>query len=694
MRTISPATQAILDSGNFTQDARPMVRATIQRMSVRLGTYGSQTYASMPFGQGSVPKELPNIKTVKTNRGIDGVATMTMVLYNTRALPLGTTLPDGLFDELGYYTPTRGSSFGTPSWTHSANEWRDWIVPDRIVRTYEGYGFDPLVIPELDESLYLSGVWLIDDVTFEQGTITLECRDLGRALIDQVLMPPIVPMASYPLYFEQYHDVDNPDIVTVSASGWHKPAYSWDSNRPNGFSSVLGHTGADAFDSSDSTYWLSVGNVSPNDGYSFEYIEGKLTAQNVASIRFKPWAGPYLCYVSVYANGAWQGTRNVPYNPAHPASAPNGANIRYVMSLRVAKETETVIKLPREYSGVTKVRLCFTNLYDSGTRPYRYRAGVRRFEVTGSVTTVTDGGTHVEPRTAPPGFEDYSDIIKHLLAYGGWHWPVETDAAFTTRSDGVKVVNAAPSTDSVLQSGRTWGDIELAGTGGVAPLGVDIWDKKPILDGVNYVKDILGYIFFIDHTGGAVFRSPNIWQVGNWVTGVGRTTTVVELDDEGQLLAHQAKLSSRSIREKVFVGNLAGQVAGMSDGRNPYPSGLRRVGGWTDQHFETEGECRIMADLITLRQLFTYRTNSLTIPGNPAIQPDDQVRIYERVSEEMYLHYVKSVTMDFDMKTGKYTYTLATHWLGDVPFTSWTFDPATMSAETKAYLEAMGRYVP
>jgi hypothetical protein len=34
-----------------------------------------------------------------------------------------------------------------------------------------------------------------------------------------------------------------------------------------------------------------------------------------------------------------------------------------------------------------------------------------------------------------------------------------------------------------------------------------------------------------------------------------------------------------------------------------------------------------MADMISLRQLFTYRTDAVKIPANPAIQVDDQVRI-------------------------------------------------------------------
>jgi hypothetical protein len=264
--------------------------------------------------------------------------------------------------------------------------------------------------------------------------------------------------------------------------------------------------------------------------------------------------------------------------------------------------------------------------------------------------------------------------VKILLAYAGWHWPSSASLAYRTRSDGVRVTETPGSADAVLKNGRAWGDFEQTGTSPVAALGVDAFDKKPVMDGINLVRDTVAFVFFIDEEGGAVFRSPNIWSVGNWVgTGAataGRVSTIIDIKDAETILDLSATLSSRSIREKIFVGNLAGQVAGMSKGHNPYPSGLRRVGGWTDQHFKTAAECQIMADLIGLRQLFTYRTDKFRIPGNAAIQ------------------------MSWDIESGRYTYDLSTHWLGETPFSNWTFDPALLAAETKAYLEALGKWSP
>jgi hypothetical protein len=714
VRTTSPATQAAWLDGDYVGDNRPMIRATIQRLHVCLRSYGKQTYASVPFGQNSKPLELPNLKDVKWNRSIDGgVASCTLTLYNTEPLPVGQPPEgDGDFDEPGYYTYQRGKAFYSPRWDHQANGWQDWIVPDRIIRTYEGYGFDASVAPERDPHLYISGTWLIDDVTFgTDGLITVACRDIGRVLLDQILFPPVVPFTYYPLYFDSFKQVDNPDIH-VTTGGWIQPAYDSNSNEPYvGSNSVHGHYGRHAFDTRNSTYWLSVGNGVPDADYSFEWIQGRFSSRTVSAVEFKPWGGPYRCYVSVFANGKWQGDQTVPYNPDNPVSAPNHSDVRYLYSFHVNAETTTTYKFKKPVSGATKVRLTFTHLTNSGMGQFKYRAGVRSFKVSGEVTTTKDGGTHTEPKTSPPGYGDYTDIVKMLLAWAGFYWPAEPEAGFVRYSDGSKVAMPAPDHDPILTGvpddavgglygtfnhiGRVWGDFENTGTSGPAGLGVDIWDKKPIMDGINYVRDIVGFIFYVDETGGAVFRSPNIWSVGNYVGDggpkAGRTTDVVVIDEKQTLMNLSTTLSSRSIREKIFVGNISGHIAAMAKGHNPYPSGLRRIGGWTDQHFLTTKECQIMADLITLRQLFTYRTDKVTIPGNPAIQIDDQVRIYERVTEEGYLHYVSEISMTWSLETGKYTYDLSTHWLGDTTFSNWTFNPDDLSDEAQAYLRSIGK---
>lgn len=94
-----------------------------------------------------------------------------------------------------------------------------------------------------------------------------------------------------------------------------------------------------------------------------------------------------------------------------------------------------------------------------------------------------------------------------------------------------------------------------------------------------------------------------------------------------------------------------------------------------------------MAEMITLRQLFTYRTDSLQIPANPQIQIDDQIQILERVTSEGYIHYVKGISSNNDMANGEWTYDLTTHWLGERPFEKWLFDEKQLSRETRIYLK-------
>jgi len=698
MRTTTTATNDAWLGGDYVGTNRPMVRATIQRLNLLLLPYGKQTYSSVPFGQANKPLELPNIKDVKWQRSVDGgVASMTMTLYNTEPLPLGVPPVDGDLDQPGFYSPLRGNTTHSSRWSRTRNGWQDWIVPDRIIRTYEGYGFNASVAPEVDPHLYQSGVWRIDDVTFSHdGFINVVCRDIGSVLLDQILFPPIVPFASYPVWFEKITPVKNPPIAT-SAGGWSQPTYETSSNKPyvGDSGSVFGHTGPHAFDTSPSTYWLSIGNGSPDADFSFEYIQGQFGARTISGGRFQVWGGPYTCYVSVYASGKWQGDQTVPYNPNDPISAPNGANVRYLSSFHVSAEETVSFSLPKKISAATKIRLTFTNLCNSGLGPYKYRAGVRSLMISSITASSRPGGFHDEPRTTPPGIRDYTDIVKIFLAWAGFYWPTETTHAFKTYSNGTTVVTAAPSNDPALLHGRVWGDFEQTGTAPAVAMPVSEFDKLPVKDGIQKVADIVGFLFFIDDTGGAVFRAPNIWSVGNWIgdggPNAGRTSAVHVIDERQTLMALSVTMSSRSIREKIFVGNISGHIAAMANGHNPYPSGLRRVGGWTDQHFLKTAEAQIMADLLSLRELFTYRTDKVTIPGNPAIQVDDQARIYERVSEEVYLHYITGISMNWSVETGKYTYDLDTHWLGDTAFTSWTFNPAELSKEAQAYLKSIGK---
>lgn len=731
MLTTSTATQTAWASGGYVAGNKAVMRATVQKLAVSFHDYnlakvvgldlkGHGYFTSLYWGQTDVPAELPNLKSIKWARNVEqDVATCTIELYNTAPLPLGTTPSDDHdWEQPGFYSLGRGT--GSNRWGYAVTGWGDRLRPDRIIRTYQGYGANYLVPPEQDPNLYPSGVWMIDKVNLSvNGILTLECRDIGRVLLEQIAMPPVVPYAQYPVSWTRALDVNNDGEIDETDPAWFRPNYGTDSNKDyvghgitdagvpvvSSGGAVAGHKGEDAFDSSGTSYWLSVGER-PNSDQAYPFVQGTFGSKTISAVRVKAYGGPYVMFISVYADGEWKGRAKIPYEAGSVVDT--SADIKFVKKIVVKLGEDRKVKLPRAYDDATKIRLTFTDLWNSdiGTNR-RYRAGVKDVKVLGGPDVPVNApvGSHVEGN-----YLDYTDIVKWFLCWGGFYWFRDDTLTFQTHTDGSLHFYSPGMADPVFPSdrGQIWGDLEQSGTYGPATLTVDIFDKKPIMDCVNYVREIIAFNFYVDEFGGAIFRSPNIWSVGNYVTPAtgpaitgtnGQSTlphtgTPIVIDEDTTLVDLTASVSSRGIRERVFIANTTGKVGAVAPGYNPlYPevTGLRRVGGWTDQRFATEAECQKMADLITVRQVMSYRTDSITIPGNPALQIDDQVRIYERVTAESFLHYVKGISSDWSADTGQWTYELETCWLGNTPFTDWVFDPNDLAAETKAYLAAIGK---
>lgn len=702
MRTNLPAGfDDIWRSGVYLGDQKSFARATIQLPKLYTASAPhNQRYASWIFPQLSRPKELPNIQSVVWDRDPqNGTGSCTLRLYNTKAMPVGS-LPSvtGRLDAPGYYTYNRGHSPYADRWNQHENEWQGYLVYDRIVRTYEGYGVDPDVPPELDPNLVKTGTWTIHYVDYDTdpGMIIVTMRDGAGGLVDDIAFPPVVPLKKYPLAFTKYVSVPGPDHISIADSGWHSPKYRNDSGYAGGYvgrdASIYGHKPSHAFDGSpNATYWLSIGNDRPSADYSYEYVEGTISG-TITGVRVHAWGGPYRVYVGVYAGGKWQGRLTVPYNPHDIISAPNGSNVRYVKAVTIGENDTLDIVLPKPIPGASRLRITLTHLTDSGKGPFPYRGGLRDVKYTGQTITRT-------PTTKVTGnYGDYTDIIKLLLAYGGFWWPRDHSKDVITRTDGTQESYPCPYDDPYLGLGRIWGDLQNTGTAGIVPLTLDIFDKKPLMDCINYIKEIIGFIFMVDEDGAAIWRSPNVWHIGNYVgdlaVDAGRLdgeANVITIDERNTLIALQAKVTGENVREHIVVANTTGRIGAVAKGHNPYPTGKRRTAGWTDQNFATTAECQIMADLIGLRQFMTMRQDTVTIPGNPAIQCDDQVRIIEEVTGEGYLHYVNAIHSDNNLESGAWTYQLTTNWLGDSPDTLWLWDSSFFSDATRQYLQALGQ---
>lgn len=491
----------------------------------------------------------------------------------------------------------------------------------------------------------------------------------------------------------------------------------------------FGHLPEDAFDGNDGTYWLSGSNERNDQATSYEWIEASVPNVQLCQVKFTTVQDHYLAYVSVYANGSWVHNSpkdTIPYKPNDGAEGHKNANIPYMESVATGGDNSITVTLSTPVPGATRVRLTFFNL-DRFDVDNDFHVGVREFTcfadgnaksgsggpapkpgpIKGSTDTdVSEYSVFVPAKEvagagAHPGtMEDFTDIVKLLCAWGGFYWPQE---AVQILSDGTEVqydFGPGPygliNVDPVLGgqgSGRVWGDFEDAGTAGVASQAVSVWDKKSLLDGIVYVRDILGMNFFVDEGGGIVWRIPNLFGRGNYVGNLaadaGRTSEIVTVDEAQTLIALRAVLDSKNVRERYWVASTDGQVGALSAGYNPNPTGLRRVAGWTDQHFASDADAQLMADLLAIRALMTYRVDSISIPGYPRIQIDDQIRIFERVASEGYLHYVRGISSNLDMESGVYTYDLDVNWLGEQPFDLWIFDPKELSQELQTYLDAM-----
>jgi hypothetical protein len=243
------------------------------------------------------------------------------------------------------------------------------------------------------------------------------------------------------------------------------------------------------------------------------------------------------------------------------------------------------------------------------------------------------------------------------------------------RDDSQDVTYAFAGQDPVLVKGRVWGSFEKTGTAGVADLTADQFDKQPLLDCIQVVRNIVGFNFFADECGGIVWRMPNLYESGNYITPShlepeGRKPTYYQnahetIGETDSLFSYSTTLDSKNLRERIGVANSNGKVGAVIRGYTPYNTGLRRIALWTDEHFETNRECRVAADMISAQQMFSFRRSNVEIQANPAIQIDDQIRIYERTTNETFYHYVTGLSISYDASTAKGRYNLETHWLGE-----------------------------
>lgn len=751
-------------------DQRPVVRATIQVQNMKRFEYDTAwanggtwetdrhrtgRFASFIFGDASSVREIRNIQSYSWERSVgQDAATCTLTFLNSEATAIGASdeNPDEMeLDKPGWMTYNRGNTTVEPNpWGYTDETgWQGIFVPDRVVKTYEGYGSDYADTPSQDPRLVQSGTWMIDKVTYNttDGTITLEMRDLARLLLDQVVFPPAVPMAEYPLYWSKFRTESVPGreakggdwmarLFRIGTATSSNSAYIGKGFTNEPYSEYVSSTGTvqghapkhaiarhyiqddDPAEPTDAqrqkdynTYWMSTGQDSRD---AFVWWEFKVTdgRRPVGAVILRMHGGPYRVYISVHDGTKWRGNKKIGWKKNGRSGSPGNvdidAKIPFVKSAIVDRYHQQEITLPRKYLA-KRIRVTITRLQHWGVGEHPFAAGIREFKI---YTAPSLDDLYFEKGTVLKvvgNYGDYTWIIKWMCAWAGWYWPPHTTGLDFIR---LHALNSGPTAqewitytypDPALPKGRVWGDFMRTHVSGVADLTVDMFDKKPMMEVINYVRDLLGFLFFIDEVGGVVWRMPNFWSLGNYLSpekmsdgrpgkrGRGaRTSEIVTIKDDETLLDYSTTLDSSNIRERIFVANAVGGQGTVIRGFNPYDVGLARVAGWTDQNFATKRETVVMADMISARNMFTYRTAQATIPGYPKIQIDDQIRIYERITNETYYHYVMGIKCELDMEEGTWTYQLNTHWLGERPSDAWVVRTEQLDAVTRQYLNAVG----
>jgi hypothetical protein len=628
------------------------------------------------------------------------------------------------------------------------------LIPNRLVRTYQGYGSDnfdengqersihaPGYVPcHEDTKLVVTGTWLIDSVNFDAGAgiITLQMRDLAKVLLEQVVYPPLLPLSRFPLVYcpETPPTGEKGGVSQNLAQGYDASSNDvrHERNAP-----LWGHRPSDAFDGHPGSFWMSTGNDVPSADYSYEWIQtrtGNNTLNEVLLTLNNGIAGlGPVVFVSVMEGGVWQGGTTVPYNPNAGPSYPNGSNIPYVVRTTVGSEREHVISLPRAFKA-QKVRVTFTNLPHIGPRTgpnqignLHYRAAVREFKARYNKSDTYKAGT-----IGQPGFiSDWSQAVKELCGWAGLTWRTDTNVRSGARQPSSVKADPLIGVANGGEDLRIWGDFEVLGAGPVECTPSDFFLNKSFKECINIIRDFLGCVFFIDESGGAQFRFPNLFTGGNFIieppTGsiqdggssvrvqapYLKKTWPIEFHENANLLSYSVSISDAQVRSEILVVGTnpdtnsssplaAGVVLGTNsvNGQTSAVNFTNVLGGQyrlflvpgsASAGFKTVEECQRMAELIGLKILQSYRKGAAQIMGHPGLQIDDQVRIFERVTNEYNVHYVSAISSRMNLESGEYLMDVTTHWLGDDPDRDWFLDHVQLTPAVKnlpALLKRLG----
>ena len=333
--------------GKFFGLNRPMGRVTVEpawalRMTGQVYGAGSKGPYRWFYreDQSQTEIEVPNIKSISIDRSIDkDAADCTIVMYNQYHAPAAEVNPEAPLGNPGYFSYNYGNSKEAPLFGQAPNEWSNTLIPNALIRTYQGLGgwemvgsnFQAKSIEDAvsDGNIDMTGTWLIDKVTLgTDGLITLKCRDMAKLLIDQSVFVPLVPDRYYPLKYARYvYDQvpGEPEDKEPGEAGSLRHFAS--STRRWGSATVHGTTDTNVWDGKEDTWSISSGSSHWNNQWAKDWWEGTFGSDTGVAINSiyvsakggaetgMPYVdGGYPIWISIMEDGHWQKGKAI--NPA------------------------------------------------------------------------------------------------------------------------------------------------------------------------------------------------------------------------------------------------------------------------------------------------------------------------------------------------------------------------------------------
>jgi hypothetical protein len=323
-------------------------------------------------------------------------------------------------------------------------------------------------------------------------------------------------------------------------------------------------------------------------------------------------------------------------------------------------------------------------------------------------------GAYASPSLLAP---DYSQIVRLIWLWAGGYLPTTAELvtpgappewSYTVTFDAKTNPNAAPPLlGAIFDSGAF---------DALGPIDSSTFDKVTCKQGINAMRDAIGFITRFRDDGGLVFNLPNIFRAGNFfedqtymaaqvpgAPGTGaagalgayswNASAIPTFGEGAELPLQDFTLSSLDspLRSQIIVSPVDPAIY---DNSPPFPNmqntplgtsstitsltpstaaanilhGLIKVAmlGVPLNVPISVGDQDLMAEYEYIQSWCATRVGTLVAPFNPQVTTDTQIRIIERVTGETGIHYVTGISVTHNLDQGDCLATYTTQWMGDV----------------------------